>query len=173
MHYICSTLLPIYMVATAPTAECKKTKDSSPLGCYAMLIGAYFPAFHRIMVPSYQRLAFTCWHSIIFQMYIFINTTVRTSILRCGILFGRDSNPHLQHFLRLVHKLWKVTISYIMSVCPSARNNLSPTFSWNLILRSFRKSVEKTQVSLKSNKNNRYSTWRPTYIFDNISLSTS
>jgi len=37
----------------------------------------------------------------------------------------------------------------------------------------FRKFVEKIQVSLKSDKNNGYFTWRPIYIFDHISLSFS
>jgi hypothetical protein len=61
-----------------------------------------------------------------------------------------------------------------MSVCPSAFNNSTPTgrifikfdiwgFFENL-------SWKKIQVSLKSEKNNRYYTWRPTYIYDNISL---
>ena len=34
-----------------------------------------------------------------------------------------------------------------------------------LHLNIFGKSVEKQQVSLKSDKNNEYTTWRPTYIF--------
>jgi len=33
--------------------------------------------------------------------------------------------------------------------------------------------VEKIQFSLKSDKNNGHFTWRPTYIFDHISLSYS
>ena len=37
-------------------------------------------------------------------------------------------------------------------------------------LSIFRKSVEQTKVSLKSNKNNRYFTRRPVYIYDHISL---
>jgi hypothetical protein len=41
------------------------------------------------------------------------------------------------------------------------------------ILVSFRKSVQKIQVSLKSDKNNGYFTWRPIYIFYHISLSPS
>jgi len=41
------------------------------------------------------------------------------------------------------------------------------------ILSIFRKSVEKIQVSLKSDKNNRYFTWRPICIFDHISPSSS
>jgi len=38
------------MVATGPIVKGKKTKDSSPLGCYAMLIGEQLPAFHRTVV---------------------------------------------------------------------------------------------------------------------------
>ena len=42
-------------------------------------------------------------------------------------------------------------------------------------LSIFRNSVAKIQVLLKSNKHNRYAnfTWRPTYIYDNISLISS
>ena len=39
-------------------------------------------------------------------------------------------------------------------------------------LSIIRKSVEKIQVSLNSGKNNGYCTWRPVYIYDNISLSS-
>ena len=42
---------------------------------------------------------------------------------------------------------------------------------WYLSL--FRKSVAKNQVSLKSDKNNWYFTWRPMYTYDNISLKSS
>jgi hypothetical protein len=42
-----------------------------------------------------------------------------------------------------------------------------------LFLRISRKSVEKIQVSLKPDKNNGYFTWRPMYIYDNISLTSS
>jgi hypothetical protein len=37
--------------------------------------------------------------------------------------------------------------------------------------RIFRKSAEKILVLLKCDKNNRYFTWRPMYIYDNISLN--
>jgi len=40
-------------------------------------------------------------------------------------------------------------------------------------LSTFRKSVEKIQVSLKLDKNNRHFTYRPIYIFDHILLSSS
>jgi len=40
-------------------------------------------------------------------------------------------------------------------------------------LSIFRKSIEEIEVSLKSDKNIRYCTWRSIYICDNISLSSS
>ena len=42
-----------------------------------------------------------------------------------------------------------------------------------LYLSIFRKTVEKIQVSLKSDKNDGYLTWAPVYIFDHISLISS
>jgi hypothetical protein len=39
--------------------------------------------------------------------------------------------------------------------------------------RTFRKSVEKIQVSLKPYKNHEYFLWRPMYIYDNITLNSS
>jgi hypothetical protein len=73
-----------------------------------------------------------------------------------------------------------VTISFVMSVRPSCRlsawNNSAPTW-WILtkfhIWAFFRKSVEKIQVSLKSDKNNWYFTWKRFHIYDNISLNSS
>ena len=40
-------------------------------------------------------------------------------------------------------------------------------------LSIFRASVEKIQIILKSDDNNRHFTWRPIYIFDHISLIPS
>jgi len=42
-----------------------------------------------------------------------------------------------------------------------------------LYLSIFAKSVDKTQVLLKSDTNNWHFTWRPQYIFDHISLGFS
>ena len=73
-------------------------------------------------------------------------------------------------------KLRNVTISFIMSVRPSACNNSAPTgrifikFDIRIFLE---KTVYKIQVSLKSHNNNRYFTCRPIYIFDHISLSSA
>jgi hypothetical protein len=43
----------------------------------------------------------------------------------------------------------------------------------SLYFSIFRKHVNKTQVTLKPDKNNGYFTWRPTYLYDNISLISS
>ena len=40
-------------------------------------------------------------------------------------------------------------------------------------LSFFRKSVEKIQISLKSDKNNGYFTWRRFRVYDNISVNPS
>jgi hypothetical protein len=62
-------------------------------------------------------------------------------------------------------------------VCPSVRMEqfISHWTDFHEIsyLRILRKSVEKIQVSLKSDKNNGYFIGRPIYTFDNISLSSS
>jgi hypothetical protein len=71
-------------------------------------------------------------------------------------------------------EFWKVTISFTMSVYPHGmtwlpRNNFHEI--WYLSI--FLKSVEKIQISLKSDLNNRYFTWTAVYIFDYISLTSS
>ena len=61
---------------------------------------------------------------------------------------------------------WLLHVS--LPVCPSVWTTLFPLdgFSWNLIFDFFfRKSVKQIEVSLKSDKNNRYFTWRSLYIF--------
>jgi hypothetical protein len=68
----------------------------------------------------------------------------------------------------------KRLLTSYLSVCLHGTTRLPmDEFSWNLILGIFRKYFEKIQVSLKSDKNNGYFTWKPLYIFDHISLSSS
>jgi hypothetical protein len=67
-----------------------------------------------------------------------------------------------------------------MSVCLSVRPSVLMQqlgSHWTVLHKIwhstiFRKSVEEIQLSLKSDKNNRYFTWRPIYIYDHISLSS-
>jgi len=58
-----------------------------------------------------------------------------------------------------------------MSVHPHATTQTDFHEIWYLSV--FQKSVEKVKVSLKSDKNNRFFTWRPVYINDNILLTAS
>jgi hypothetical protein len=53
------------------------------------------------------------------------------------------------------------------TVCPSARNNADPPgrIFMKCVFSIFKKSVEKIQVSLKSDKNNGHFTSRPTDIY--------
>jgi len=74
-------------------------------------------------------------------------------------------------------KLRKATVSsFVTSVCPSARKKLG--FPWTdflkfYILVFYEKSIKNFQDSLIYDKNIRYFTWRPMYIFNNISLNSS
>ena len=84
--------------------------------------------------------------------------------------------PLNARFLGAFAKLRKATISFVMSVCPSAWNNSNPIgrILIKLDISAFiRKSVEKIQVQLKSDKNNGYFTPRRFHIYDNISLNSS
>ena len=78
---------------------------------------------------------------------------------------------------RRVRKLQTATITFIVSVRPPVCSSVRPSvcmeqlgFHWTdfheiWYLRIFRKSVEKILVSLKSDKNKGYFTWRPIGIF--------
>ena len=72
-------------------------------------------------------------------------------------------------------KLQKATVK-IRHVRLSARDNSAPTgriFMKLDIWDFFRKSVEKIQMSLKSDKNKEYFTWMRFDIFDDIALNSS
>ena len=78
--------------------------------------------------------------------------------------------------LRKIQRAQRATVSFVMSVClpaclPVRMKQLGCRWTdfheiWYLSI--FRKSVEKIQVSLKSDKSNRCFTWRPLYISDKI-----
>jgi hypothetical protein len=82
-------------------------------------------------------------------------------------------------FLGPFPKMWKVTISFVMSVYLSVcvSEQLGSHYKdfrgvWNL--RIFKKSVEVFQVSLKSDNNNiGYFKRRPAYIYNNSTLNSS
>jgi hypothetical protein len=79
-------------------------------------------------------------------------------------------------FFGMFTKLWKATISFIVSVRPSVHMEQLGShwmdFHEIWYLSIFWKYVKKIQVSLKCDRNNMYFTWKPTYIYD-ISLNSS
>jgi len=83
----------------------------------------------------------------------------------------------VDNFLGTSAKLRKAVASFVISVRPSVRmEKLGSHWTdfheiWYLSI--FLKYVEKIQVSLKSDKNNGYFTWRPRYIFYHTSLISS
>ena len=81
-------------------------------------------------------------------------------------------------FLGAFGKWRKATITFFLSVCLSVCPNVIIRLPldglwWNQVLTFSEMSVQKIQVSLKSDNNNRYCTWRPIGIFDHISLISS
>jgi hypothetical protein len=91
----------------------------------------------------------------------------------------KDKTKNYQQFsfFRRVRKLRKVTTSFIMFVSLSDRveqlGSHWTDFDETWYFSFFRKCVENIQVSLKSDKNNWYFTWRRFHIYDNISLNSS
>jgi hypothetical protein len=85
----------------------------------------------------------------------------------------RFCSLNVDSILGTFEKLRNATISFVMSVCPHGTTRLPlDGFGWNLIFEKFWESVGIIQNSLKSDKNNRYFTWRRFYIFDHISLNS-
>jgi len=135
--------------------------------------------------PCYM---FVLYASCIECMRIFILIPMRAECHRNWFLQWLFSNYSLfvayllNLFVGMFSKLWKATISSVVLVSLSLSLSLSlhettrlplDSFSCNLILNIFRICVKKIVVSLKSDKSNRHFTWRPIYIFDHISLSSS
>jgi hypothetical protein len=74
-------------------------------------------------------------------------------------------------------KLRKVAVSFIMAGWLSVYMEQLTTdwldFLESLYLRTFRICATKDQFVFKSDKNNRYFTWTPMYMYDNIWLKSS
>jgi hypothetical protein len=106
----------------------------------------------------------------------------RLLFLHCNFLLQLHTLQHMScdiWFLGLFAKLWRATVSFIMSICPSIRSAIHLSASNNSTQHSmdfreiwylsiFRKSVKKIQVSLNSDKSSGYFTWRPMYTFGPI-----
>ena len=117
-------------------------------------------------VYNIQLFSSYTWLQVHFQHHLPENTDVT----KCVMLpvFSCLYRPMLLlipctfQFLGMFTKSWKATLSFVMSVCPSAWppawNNLAPTgwifMEFDVLIFYFRESAESVQVSLKSDKNN-------------------
>jgi len=75
---------------------------------------------------------------------------------------------YIKFFSDAISKLRKATFSFVMFVRPFSWNNLAHTESMFMIFYIWElsgKLVMEVQVSLKSDRNNGYITWRTIYIF--------
>jgi hypothetical protein len=103
----------------------------------------------------------------------------RTSLVTQALYRRTECILFALQFLGAFAKLREATISFLLSVCMSSCPHGTTRlpldgFSLNLVFEYFfRKSVENIQGSLKSDKNIRYFTRRPVYIYDNMSMNSS
>jgi len=86
-------------------------------------------------------------------------------------------------FFVAFRKILRKAIIFLTSACPPSvclsihhGHNSASTgrifIKFDISVFSPRKSVEKSQVALKADKNNGYFTWRPMYIYDSFSPSS-
>jgi len=122
---------------------------------------------HPIVAPCWFSLSF---HNSIFVFSISIGYGKRWvysgEVCHCYQTSFRSLPPVAStkpHFLGAVGKSRKATISFVMSLSPSAWNSYVPTiriFTKFHIWLFFADLSSKIQVSLKYDKNNGYFTWR-------------
>ena len=99
------------------------------------------------------------WEITIFVIYVG----------RKHFVFAGNDHFRVHAVLDVLARLLKAAIYFVVSVRPSVRvEQLGSPWTdfheiWYLII--FRKLVEEIRVSLKSDMNNGYFTWRPIYIF--------
>jgi hypothetical protein len=109
----------------------------------------------NILLIRLDKVGILIWNGsgVVHRFEILSQIIVNWSWENCQISHG---------FLGEFVKLRKAAINFVMSLCPSYRMEQLGTYGTEfndiLYLIIFRKSVEKTQVSLKSDKNNGYCT---------------
>ena len=110
----------------------------------------------------------------LFLGYVHGRTRCNTSCTFLGAF--AKSRKAIVSFVTSVHSSVSVSLSVHLSVRPSAWNNSAPTeriFKKFYISICFRKSVEKIQVSSKTDKNNGYFTRRRFHVCDSIPRNSS
>jgi hypothetical protein len=132
-----------------------------------------FLAYFLHCVKKYNDIimlsAFVCLHfAFFYELTLF-----------CEVMYEhrfRNSSSSLD-YLGAFTEVVRGTISFVTSARLLVRiGQFGPhrkNFYEILYLNIFPKSVEESQVSLKSDKNNRYFIWRSVFIYNNISLNFS
>ena len=146
---------------------------------------------HIIFLHIIHPVTLTSFTSVVLPLYLVphqLSCHFTFFHISCSFTLPSSMSVVLSHYLpsywflprlfRCIRQVAKAAVSFVMSGCPSvfrsAWNNLAPT-GWIFMKFGFwrikKKSVKEIQVSLKSDKNNGYLTWRPTDIYDNIGLN--
>jgi hypothetical protein len=125
--------------------------------------------YHWFIYPQTQTLTDVYTNTHCNLDYVFLCWYNET--WKCDISVSETS----ERFLGVCAKLWKATISFVISIRSAVRNNSATTerILMKLDVLLFWKSVEKIQVSLKSDKNNRYFTRRHFHVYDSVLLNSS
>jgi hypothetical protein len=107
----------------------------------------------------------THMHTQISNIYCF---SIAAIICECTTVF-------LYTYMLGTFARWqKATVGFVMSVCVHLQGTVRhPLNRFSLNLRRFLENLNKIQVWLNCGKNNWYFSWRPTYIYETISLNLS
>ena len=137
------------------------------LNCHVIYVGLN-PAHECILLRNWSEGLFNCYHAKFDTVTCIVVKSRLTSLV-----WMQNSNFNLYSRSENCEK--RLLTSLRPSVRPYGRTRLLlDEFLLNLIFEIFfRESVEKIQVSLKSDKNNWYYTWKRFHIYDNISLNFS
>ena len=121
----------------------------------------------RVMCPVCRMLQHPANRTHVEQA---IRSAIKTSVVSSWHFI---STYYLSYCLRRFRKFAIAPISFVISVHPSVCPHRTTGLPRNGFLSIFRKTIAKMQIPLKSHKNNGYFTWKPIYVFDHISLSSS
>jgi hypothetical protein len=150
--------------------KCKPTgikdQDCPTIVCLTIRTGAEYQTFPPQDNLLLLMISYCLQFTVIMTRYSYILLSALFEVVHI-----------VPEFLDAFAKLRKAYISFIMSVRPSVHMEQLGTHQTDFheiwYLRILRKSVRKSLVSLQSDKNNGYFTWRPIYFFGHISLSSS
>jgi hypothetical protein len=108
-------------------------------------------------IRSHVTYLWSCFKDCLQKLH-----TQRTILKKpTGVQYWKFVDKNLKQFLGAFAKLWKPTISFVMSVCPSVSSSVCPhgttrlpldEFSWILVFGYFSKICRNVQVWLKYDK---------------------